>query len=47
MKTQNGYSYAVIKDKERNIIGILIRYEDNRAIVIPLIDIILEMEKII
>lgn len=47
MKTQNGYSYAVIKDKERNIIGILIRYEDNRAIMIPLIDIILEMEKII
>lgn len=47
MKTQNGYSYAVIKDKERNIIGILIRYEDNRAIVIPLIDVILEMEKII
>ena len=47
MKTQNGYSYSVIKDKERNIIGILIRFEDNRAIVIPLIDIILEMEKII
>lgn len=47
MKTQNGYSYAVIKDKERNIIGILIRYEDNRAVIIPLIDIILEMEKII
>lgn len=47
MKTQNGYSYSVIKDKERNIIGILIRYEDNRAIIIPLIDIILEMEKII
>lgn len=47
MKTQNGYSYTVIKDKDRNIIGILIRYEDNRAIVIPLIDVILEMEKII
>lgn len=47
MKTQNGYSYAVIKDKQRNIIGILIRYEENKAIVIPLIDIILEMEKVI
>lgn len=47
MKTQNGYSYSVIKDKQRNIIGILIRYEENKAIVIPLIDIILEMEKII
>ena len=47
MKTQNGYTYAVIKDKERNIIGILVRFEDRRAIVIPLIDIILEMEKIL
>lgn len=47
MKTQNGYSYTVIKDKQRNIIGILVRYEENRAVVIPLIDIILEMEKII
>ena len=47
MKTQNGYAYAVVKDKERNIIGILIRFEDNKAIVIPLIDIILEMEKIV
>lgn len=47
MKEFNQYTYAVIKDKDRNIIGILIRFKNEHAIVIPLIDIILEMEKII
>lgn len=45
--TQGNYSYNVIKDTDRNIIGILVRYEGEKAIIIPLIDIILQMEKII
>ena len=44
---QDNYNYEIVKDKERNIIGILIRYKNNEAIMIPLIDIILQMEKII
>lgn len=44
---QDNYKYEIVKDKERNIIGILIRYKNNEAIIIPLIDIILQMEKII
>lgn len=47
MKEYNQYTYAVVKDKDRNIIGILIRFKNEHAIMIPLIDIILEMEKII
>lgn len=42
---QDNYSYEIVKDKERNIIGLLIRYKNNEAIIIPLIDIILQMEK--
>lgn len=45
--TQNEYHYEIIKDRDRNIIGLLIRYKNNEAIIIPLIDIILQMEKII
>ena len=41
------YKYSVVKDNERNIIGVLVRYENERAVIIPLIDIILMMEKII
>ena len=41
------YTYSVVKDNERNIIGILVRFENERAVIIPLIDIILMMEKII
>lgn len=44
---QNDYTYEIIKDRDRNIIGLLIRYKNNEAIIIPLIDIILQMEKII
>lgn len=44
---QNEYHYEIIKDKDRNIIGLLIRYKNYEAIIIPLIDIILQMEKII
>lgn len=45
--TQDNYTYSIIKDSERNIIGILIRFKNERAIMIPLIDIILQLEKII
>ena len=41
------YTYSVVKDNERNIIGILVRFDNERAVIIPLIDIILMMEKII
>lgn len=44
---QNEYHYEIIKDKDRNIIGLLIRYKNYEPIMIPLIDIILQMEKII
>ena len=45
--TQGDYTFSVVKDRERNIIGILVRYKHRDAIIIPLIDIILQMEKII
>ena len=45
--TQDNYTYSVVKDSERNIVGILIRYQNERAILIPLIDIILQLEKIV
>ena len=45
--TQGDYTFSVVKDRERNIIGILVRYKCKDAIIIPLIDIILQMEKII
>lgn len=44
---QGKYTYRVIKDHDRNIIGILVRYGNNDAIVIPFIDIILQLEKIV
>ena len=47
MKKDGKYTYTVIKDTERNIIGILVRYDCEKAIIIPLIDIILLMEKIV
>ena len=43
----DNYTYTVVKDKDRNIIGILVRYSNEKAVIIPLIDIILMMEKII
>lgn len=45
--TINDYTFNVIKDKDRNIIGILVRYKMNDAVFIPLIDVILQMEKIV
>lgn len=45
--TQDNYTYSVVKDSERNIVGILIRFQNERAILIPLIDIILQLEKIV
>lgn len=45
--TQDNYTYSIIKDSERNIIGILVRFKNERAIMIPLIDIILQLEKIL
>ena len=45
--TQGSYTFSVVKDRERNIIGILVRYKYEEAILIPLIDIILQMEKVI
>lgn len=47
MKVQNDYTYTIIKDKDRNIVGILVRYKYEHAVLIPLIDIILELEKIV
>lgn len=44
---QNDYTYSVVKDSDRNIVGVLIRYKNENAIIIPLIDIILLMEKIV
>lgn len=41
------YTYNVVKDQERNIVGILVRFDNQPAVVIPLIDVILLMEKII
>ena len=41
------YTYSVVKDNERNIIGVLVRFDNERAVIIPLIDIILMMEKIV
>ena len=43
----DNYRYSVVKDNERNIIGIVVRYDNERAVLIPLIDIILMMEKIV
>lgn len=43
---QDKYTYRVVKDHDRNIIGILVRYDTERAIIIPLIDIILQLEKL-
>lgn len=43
----DSYTYSVVKDNERNIIGVLVRFGNERAVIIPLIDIILMMEKII
>lgn len=45
MRTENNYSYTIVKDKDRNIIGVLVRFKNEKAIIIPLIDIILQMEK--
>ena len=45
--TQGNYTYSIVKDTERNIVGILIRYQNEKAILIPLIDIILQLEKIV
>ena len=45
--TQENYTYSVVKDSERNIVGILVRYQNERAVLIPLIDIILQLEKIV
>lgn len=43
----DNYRYSVVKDHERNIIGVVVRYDNERAVLIPLIDIILMMEKIV
>lgn len=43
----NDYTYSVVKDSERNIIGVLVRFDNEKAVIIPLIDIILMMEKIV
>ena len=43
----DGYSYSVVKDSERNIVGVLVRFQNQKAVLIPLIDIILLMEKIV
>ena len=45
--TQGKYSYNIVKDKDRNIIGLVVRFGNEKAVFIPLIDIILQMEKII
>ena len=45
--TQGKYSYNIVKDKDRNILGLVVRFSNEKAIFIPLIDIILQMEKII
>ena len=47
MKHIDDYSYTIVKDQDRNIVGVLVRYKSNPAVLIPLIDIILLMEKII
>lgn len=41
------YTFTVIKDQKKNIIGIVVRFKNEKAVFIPLIDIILIMEKII
>lgn len=41
------YSYTVVKDQSRNIVGVLVRFENEKAVLIPLIDIILLTEKIV
>lgn len=41
------YTYTVVKDSDRNIVGVLVRYENEKAVLIPLIDIIMIMEKIV
>lgn len=46
-RTIENYTYSVIKDSDRNILGILVRFKNERAVMIPLIDIILLMERII
>lgn len=47
MRTEENYSYTIVKDTDRNIIGVLVRFKNEKAIIIPLIDIILQMEKIL
>lgn len=43
---QNDYTYNMVRDCERNIIGVMVRYKSENAIIIPLIDIILQTEKL-
>ena len=43
---QNNYNYTVVFDKDRNILGLLVRYENKEAVFIPLIDIFLMTERI-
>ena len=43
--TQNDYTYFMAHDKDRNILGLVVRYKYKESIFIPLIDIILQMEK--
>lgn len=42
--TQDDYTYFMTHDKDRNILGVVVRYQSEKAIFIPLIDIILQME---
>ena len=43
---QNDYTYNIIRDRERNIIGVMVSYKCENAVIIPLIDIILQTEKL-
>lgn len=45
MRKQGDYTYTVVRDKDRQIIGLLLRHKNDESIIIPLIDIILLLEK--
>lgn len=47
MRKQDFYTYTVIKDIDRNLICLIVRYRNEKAILIPMIDIFLLMEKML
>lgn len=43
--TDNGYEYKIVKDKDREIICLSVQYQKQEKILIPFMDILLQLEK--